>query len=100
MFKVLVLLKVSPWFLYADNESDALKLCEQYKDDAAGIVTGENIIVKKPRMALTLEQEQVLQLPYERKMPEYNCDEQLEIDIAEAAKEIDDEFAKLQSSVD
>ena len=102
MFKTLVILKVSPWYLYADSEKDALKICEQYKDDVSGLVTGENIIVKKPRMALTLEQEEVLPLPPPKTTEETIVsltDEQLEMDIEEASKQLEEEFEKLQSGI-
>lgn len=105
MFKNVIILKKEPWFLYADDEKDALKVCDKFKDDVAGVVSGKDLIVKHPRLAMTLEQSETLQIEAPKE-PEADKPEPQELEpeiilaMEESIKELDDEFDKLQSSVD
>lgn len=95
MFTHLVILKKSPWFIYCQNEKDALKTCDSFQGEVSGIVVGKDLIVKQPRYVQTLEQAETLQIEHVEGEPEPDegsLEEQLAaIDIA---KEITNEFTK------
>lgn len=105
MFKNLVILKKSPWFLYADNEKDALQVCNKFKDDVVGVVSGKDLIVKHPRFAMTLEQTETLQIEAPKKdnkevVEPTELEPQIVLDMEASIKELDDEFDKLTEAVD
>jgi len=45
MFNHLVMLKKSPWYVYAANEADALETCEKYRSNVIGVVSSDSGIV-------------------------------------------------------
>jgi hypothetical protein len=91
MFTHLVILKKEPFFLYADNEKEALKVCDKFKDDVAGVVSGKNIIVKHPRLEMTLEQKETLQIEAPKEEPIKDIYD--DIGGIEASEEIEKELS-------
>jgi hypothetical protein len=100
MFTHIVILKVHPWFLYADNEKEAMKICAKFQDDIAGVVSGKSLIVKHPRLEMTLEQSEVHQLEAPKEENVY--EEMAGIEACEdIEKELQDELERhLPTQVD
>lgn len=63
MFTHLVLLKRSPWFIYAVDEKDALTYVGRFKDDLVGVAISEGgFEVKQPRVEIKLTKHVVEQI--------------------------------------
>jgi hypothetical protein len=111
MFTHIVFLKVHPWYLYASNMADALKLCDKFHDDVIGVVEGKELIVKHPNKKMTLEQEQTLAVTYDDTVLSQEKTEDSEVAVIEdvdqelnrieLSKEIEDDLSKeLESRID
>lgn len=102
MFTHVVMLKCAPYFLYAENEKDALAICDKFKDDLVGIVIGENLFVKQPQVKFSFDQAVTHQIAYTDKVEKIEqavTDEEEQTDMLGLSDEMEAEFEKLQSSI-
>lgn len=90
MFTHLVLLKKSPWFIYAANEADALSYCANFKDDIVGVaISNGGFEVKQPSIQIKLSRHQQAQI---------GCDQPKEEVEAESLDKLVDK--KLEEAAD
>lgn len=55
MFTHLISLKKAPWFIYAQGEDDALKICKRHKDLVVGVVSApEGLIMQEVKTEVRL----------------------------------------------
>lgn len=110
MFTHIVFLNVEPYFLYAANEKDALQLCDKFYDSVIGVVEGKDLIVKHPERKMSLVQDNILQVEYDKNSlskekigdTQENIQDDIENELnkIEAAKELEDELTEQEPKID
>lgn len=91
MFKHIVLLKKSPWFIYTASEEDAIKTGVLFKENMVGIVVHKpnSLEVMKPEMKFTLHPLEIKEISVdpEQQMPLFDSTEE---EVIEVLKEVDE----------
>jgi len=55
MFTHLITLKKAPWFIYSQDQEDALNICKKYGDNVVGVVLApEGLVMQEVHMELSL----------------------------------------------
>lgn len=102
MFTHLVLLKRSPYYIYAANVEDAMKYYDTFKDDFLGVCVAEGgLEVKTPKIEIRLTPVEIMQIE-EKKIPDPVSAEEVEIAVEakeELAQELDKELNHPASSL-